>query len=223
MSTWCAWGLAGTRTSFPLSEPIRMNSKIEELRNTAALVAREKALYDEKRDELHDATGEALQQLCAAVEPALPAVVQRVTVAAVTRYGPNGKGAVEEPTFLQLDGVDVRGVFVAGSRTPQEDLPRASSGKLRGRALWLLEDGRFLALTYAGTWSSGAERSWTAQHEVLAPSAVGAHFKLSDIMMNLSATLAGQRRGVSAGHLAAEAEKVRAVSQVLAGLVGLLK
>lgn len=58
---------------------------------------------------------------------------------------------MEEHAFLQLEGVDVSGVPVAGNHPPVEDVPKAQSGKLRGRGLWLLEDGRFVALSYAGT------------------------------------------------------------------------
>lgn len=67
------------------------------------------------------------------------------------RTGLAGEGAVEEHAFLQLEGVDVSGVPVAGNHPPVEDVPKAQSGKLRGRGLWLLEDGRFVALSYAGT------------------------------------------------------------------------
>lgn len=198
--------------------------QLEELRNTATTVAQEKSAMDNKRDELLAETGRALDLVVAAIRPALPALVQRLPVSGLKRTGPSGEGAVEEHTFLQLDGSDVRGVPLAGNHTPVEDLPKAQGGKLRGRGLWLLEDGRFVALSYAGTWSKQAEvaRSWTATAVVLAPAEVGAAWKLAHIMENLAKALAAHRRPDGVKRLEAELEKVHAVVQVLSGLSSLL-
>lgn len=200
------------------------DSQLEELRATATAVAQEKAAMDDKRDELLTETGRVLDLVVAAVRPALPALVQRLPSSGLKRTGPGGEGAVEEHSFLQLEGVDVRGVHVAGNGTPVEDLPKAQSGKLRGRGLWLLEDGRFVSLSYAGTWSKQAElaRSWTATATVLAPAEVGAAFKLAHIMEHLSKALVAHRRPDGVKRLELDLAKVRAVAQVLAGLSNLL-
>jgi len=140
------------------------------------------------------------------------------------RAGPSGKGAAEEHTFLQLGGLNVRGVPVAGNHVPVEDLPTASSGKLRGAASGASRMGASSPPPSRAPSQSTSRwpRSWTAAPAVLAYGEAGAVWKLDHIRETPPTARTAHRRPDGVKRLRAELVKVRAIAHVLSGLSPLL-
>jgi hypothetical protein len=190
------------------------------LASSAARVAAEKAGHDAAHAQSSTAGGELLELLANTVKPALAALVARLQVGSEVRfYEATGRSA-DTPTWAQLDGVDLHGVHVAGNSSPVEDLPRAKSGRYRGRGLWLLEDGRFAELSFSGTWSlEGPEgevtRLWKAQLHVVSATEAAGRWRVEEIAERLATLLERQDRQAVTESLKARAEKLRAVAVLL--------
>jgi hypothetical protein len=190
------------------------------LTSSVARVATEKAAHDEARADSTAAGGELLELLVDTVEPALSALVARIPVANEVRFYADTGRSAESPSWAQLNGVDLHGVHVAGHSSPVEDLPRAKSGRYRGRGLWLLEDRRLVELSFSGTWSSEGPqgevlRKWQAQLEELSATEAAERWRVEEIAERLATLLEKQSRQEVTKSLQARAQKLRTVVTLL--------
>ncbi|MFY0584329.1 hypothetical protein ACN28S_67480 [Cystobacter fuscus] len=108
---------------------------------------------DDKRDELLSETGKVLDLVVAAVRPALPELVQRLLPRASS--APLWVARAPGSTPSSSSRARTCAASTSSATTPRwKNLPKAQGGKLRGRGLWLLEDGCFVSLSRAGTGRS---------------------------------------------------------------------
>jgi hypothetical protein len=163
-----------------------------------------------------------LRTIVEEVGPALPVVSGKIVVGTVLRYGKSNTRSAETRTHAQEGGVDLRGLHVAGDHVPKVDLPDAESGTYRGRGLWLLEDGRFLELTFRGTWSSvgDEDRRWEADVRPLTLAQVAAAWPVAEVLERVLTTLTKQNRSKQTQAYEARTARVNAILALIPHLKG---
>lgn len=177
------------------------------------------------------ARAQLLENVLSLVQPALFALVGRIKVAQTVRYAPDLKRAVETSEFARLDGEDVRGVHIAGTNVPVEDMPEARKGNLKGKGLWYLDtprpQGQFLELAFRGTYEAVAQdeggfkdnRAWTAELRVVTLQEAARAWGPAEIVETLHATLSK----LPLEKMAKAAEKRQADAEVLRAVLTLLR
>jgi hypothetical protein len=156
-----------------------------------------------------------LEQIVAAVRPALKALSSRLKASERTWWPTSTETATERTDHPE------RGVRLAGSG-PERDHPRANDGQVEGRDLLLLDDGTFARLDWSGTWTRWQGRTSAEESALTRISTldVVAGWDVDEIASTLAkklqAHVAGRSEKTTQAALA-RAEKLRSVALLLGG------
>lgn len=192
-----------------------MDQTVTTLDNLARRVATQHdAMAAAITDERH-AAAEVLARAVEVARPALRAISSRVLQERRTFWPTSVETATEETYH------DVRGLRLAGDG-PERDHPRANDGAIEGEDLLLLDDGRFVRLTWSGSWTRWQGRSSESRSEleILTLAEVVAGWDLDEILAALAKALEAQLSGRAEKTTKAateRAEKLRAVAALLGG------
>lgn len=202
-----------------MSKSTPPSPSVEALAAQASRVAAEDARLRAALAAEGDARSELLRQVLAAVAPALPALSGRILLSSVVRVGTDRSESDEQRVYYSESGAPIRGVHVAGDATPRKDLPSSDAGTLRGRGIWLLEDGRFLELSFDGRWSKkdSPASTWIAQPREVALGEI-ARDSLTDVLARLASALEKQTPEARAVAAEARTARLRAVLTLLGDL-----
>lgn len=192
---------------------------VASLQRKAQRIRREQEEYRRAREACAEETAALLEPLCTLLAPVLPYLTGPLVGAGLLRRAGMAGQSHEEREPLRVDGRVVRGLLLAGDPGPRVELPDAAHGRMRGKGLWRLEDGRFLEVLYAGTWERGRdpERVWTAEARVVTAVEAGTHWRATAILDHLYAQFDGLSRTHATEGLRAQAERLRAVRVLLGG------
>lgn len=161
------------------------------------------------------AVAELLARLGGELRPAMPAISGRLQVAGSSVAGAPGEPPQEQS---QRHG-EARGALLHGDAAPRKDDAAAEHGALRGRGLFLLEDGAYAELSYAGTWDKrpGGVTRWEATLTPLTPEQVAQGYRLEPLLEKLHASLTSRAAALPRQNeeLARETARVRAILELL--------
>lgn len=103
---------------------------------------------------------------------------------------------------------------------PERDCERGNAGTYSGSDLFLLPDGTFRELVYAGTWSKwqGSSWGWTSDERSLSLPEVAAEYQLEKLLGHLRARL----ESVANGNAPARAKQARTRAARVQALLTLL-
>lgn len=192
---------------------------LSELGTMAATVASQHAEYEAAVAAEEEADAALLTALVETVRPALRALSSRPLIASRTWWVDN-ISTDTETRRAEWRGLYMRAVSDSPSG-PAQDYPRANSGAFVGRDLFLREDGTWVRLTYAGSWSKwqGSSDEWEAEEQVLTALEVAQEYKVADIVESVRAALQAQLDGAKGSRTKAARERAARVA-ALAALVG---
>lgn len=158
-------------------------------------------------DAARSAEADLFQLVIAELVPALPVLSSRLVIA-----------SLQEPRTSAVDTFDEsrRGVLLAGDASPR----RNKDGSYTGKALYCLESGELLRVTYSGTWSTEGDAvtgAWKATTADLSFDEAVREWRFGDVCERIAAALQqaedGNRKAAAA--LMERTDRVRAVTTLL--------
>jgi hypothetical protein len=183
-------------------------SKLKQLRSTAAAVGKQAAALDVAGTDASLAKGELLAAVIDAIKPALRAICSKVAIGSTI----TDAGTTTEPASW-------RGLYLAGDGpclVDRKTSPDGIRGRWGGDRLMLRADGHLVTLRYQGPWTNvrGEVSKWTA--EAIPTDAVSAtgRWNLDVMIGSISNAVMAQANGASprrAAQLRESAERIRAL------------
>jgi hypothetical protein len=191
-----------------------LKEQIERIASTAERAGEQAARQEQAFSELESAEAALLDATVEAAKPGLRAVSSRIQIGH-RQWWPDGSVCTNDEDQY-LDG---RGLRVEGGG-PSEDNPTANDGAVVGEDLYLLEDGRWLGVTYEGSWTrwQGRSSGWTATTRELTSLEVASEWVAASVIQTISSALESQvsgKREKATRKALERAEQVRAVTTLL--------
>lgn len=188
---------------------------LDKIQSLSATVAADHDALVAAVGEEREAAAALLDAVVAKARPALRALASRIVKLDRTWWPDNAHQTSDETHH------DERGVRLVGDG-PEEDHPRANSGQIEGRDLYLLTDGTFAEVTWSGTWSrwqgAGSRRESDLARYPTSRAVVDDGWRVGEIVEALAVALERHARGearATAKAARARAERLAALSKLL--------